>query len=101
MIYVLVLIYYYNQIRNLIHYCHKKKIKKEVAMCSCNDIECKVNILMGCPVFRMGLIKQHKTFYHYIGDNTVDKFVIHPKSCIGCRICINKCKHNKAKMYDW
>ena len=63
---------------------------KMVAICECNDSDCKKKILAQCPVVRMGKVGEGKAFEGNV--------VIPPNQCIGCGICAVKCSHGKVKM---
>lgn len=74
---------------------------KKVEVCSCDDLDCKFKILANCPIVRMRITDKNEHIKINITNNYNDKAVIKPKLCIGCGICVAKCKHNKVIMIDW
>lgn len=76
-------------------------ITKKVAVCSCDDFDCIIKILSGCPIVRMGKTEKNELLKINITNNSNEKAVVKPEFCIGCGICVKKCTHNKVRMIDW
>jgi len=72
-------------------------VRKQIAVSTCSDPECQRTMLRACPAVRMGRVDGNA--FQAQPDGTIA--VVPPVKCIGCGICVKKCKHGHTRMVDW